>query len=697
MKTIETKIAKNGVTIYYAGGKRVSRAKAIEAATENRDGKTFIIEAESRMNIYGISIKSETTIYTSHDEVSTFYARIDSYHEQYTVKVECHSVFTTRDSDLAKKVLREIEDAFFAGVDGCKILLNGTVTIITKDFDASDYAVTNEAMEVATNAEIALANGTGTFSEVKQLCTDMLNHNFGSYVNADMHATCRLIINLINSLEDNELDGFYWAGYKFQDAYESAWAHVMSNLNDTLQYKGVDDEAQISAVWTHDLNSCKFNRRGLAHFINKVLNSDYARHIACYLKYYAKDAGTIADYIIPITNDNTATDADLLQKLDTSDYAVSNEDKENATMKTTDIEKFLAAKQEISYDTNNAGSKLWKKNIHRENGNIVTPSAYWFKTTKDNAAKILANYGLTIDSYLAAKKAWCDRELKKACEQMQIDEQARFIREKIFGESKPLDDNSVWQLIPSVDELNDVVTDNTAQETTTAESAPADDFNAKLAELKAKLDAAKKIYDEKELVHQEAKRAAQQAYNVYDDARLAIKKIYRQQRNSLKAKLEAVDDGKKIRKDCLEEAPDAVQLATDYQKTLDTVKVQIDADNFDYRAAKEHIENVYEDIKNCIEYWSQQYGLTQEQSEKIYIALHINAYFDDIDYQLRDKLVAEAERKNICDSLERAMTTALKKYQGFCRVKNLSAANREMACYRICRMAFKEVIHYDRA
>ena len=619
----------------------------------------------------------------------------------------------------------------------------------------------------------------------------------------------------------------------------------------------------------------------------------------------------------------------------------------------TDIEKFLAAKQEITYDTNASGAKIWKQNRA--------------KITKDNAAKILANYGLTIDSYLAAQKAWVDREVGKACTQMRIDDQAEHVRKKVFAECKPLDDNSVWKLIPDTTELNDSDTEPAETESDskannvgdlsdkaialfnsrlvafrianyyekernqmqaegykfiltvripelhpyrkfdfkednnyyknidalknygtlrihdnvwrlksitgellakgigendfaefinayataenesaskTADPAPAEDFDVKLAELKAKADNAKRALAKaqadcnkandnlKNFINEQAYNLKQKldnlslAYtitlkkdngatyrvNTFDNIYISAyrpgfdvefhfefwngKTIARYETHAqiqaviarLKAAIErgdseftfpTVDDLKpqtfeivpdaewtslfgrhhyyRIGDECLtydkagrfvevfnkklggyytskgefyyknksdnpdaiwegnrhkcteqtfwqimtaraddslEEAPDAVQVANDYQQTLDNVNAQINADNFDYVAAKEHIENVYEDVQNCIEYWSQQFGLTQKQSEKIYVTLHANADFDNIDRQLRDKLVANAQNEN---SLERAMEIALKKFQDFCRVKNLAAANRELACYQICRSAFKEVITCDRS
>ena len=294
MKTIETKIGASGAVTVKIDGKRA----------KFDDAKKIIAET-----MFG----GDTVEIIAHGK------RLDDekyYTGGFNHEKSCY-VFTDREGNEYSFCFADYGLTQFA-----KGQFNIAVTVTPKtaepaELDASEYDVSTEAFAIAVDAEIALANGTGTFGKVKDLCKDMLNFDFGSYVNADMHATCRLIINLINSLEDNELNGFYWAGYQFKDSYESAWANVMSYLADTLKYKGVDEKAEIGAVWTHDLNSCHFNRRGLAHFINKfITDSENTRHFACYLNGRA-----IADYIIPITYEIIS--ADPLHELDACEYAVS--------------------------------------------------------------------------------------------------------------------------------------------------------------------------------------------------------------------------------------------------------------------------------------------------------------------------------------------------------------------------------------
>lgn len=63
----------------------------------------------------------------------------------------------------------------------------------------------------------------------------------------------------------------------------------------------------------------------------------------------------------------------------------------------------------------------------------------------------------------------------------------------------------------------------------------------------------------------------------------------------------------------------------------------------------------------------------------------------DDDDELIDPPVKAVDAAHISDSLTRAMKTALEKFQGFCRAKNLTAAENELKLYNICRKAMTEL------
>ena len=86
----------------------------------------------------------------------------------------------------------------------------------------------------------------------------------------------------------------------------------------------------------------------------------------------------------------------------------------------------------------------------------------WFyygnRISGKRAAEILAEYGFTIEEYLVACQIANNYFRKVIAPQYKaIYEQAEFLAEKIWGESKPLDDDDdVFNALPAVDELNDV-------------------------------------------------------------------------------------------------------------------------------------------------------------------------------------------------------------------------------------------------
>lgn len=164
-KTIETKIAKNGVKLYYVDGKRTSREVALQAAADNREN-LFTIEYATRHTAYFTGrILDATQVYesTSKAVLKELELKIDEYHG-FTVKlhtigwVEICKLFN---KDYAKSLINKIENAFIRGEYGVKIDKYGKVSILTAPVVEPDpdlYAITPEAFDEAVNAEIQNAN-----------------------------------------------------------------------------------------------------------------------------------------------------------------------------------------------------------------------------------------------------------------------------------------------------------------------------------------------------------------------------------------------------------------------------------------------------------------------------------------------------------------------------------------------------------
>lgn len=98
---------------------------------------------------------------------------------------------------------------------------------------------------------------------------------------------------------------------------------------------------------------------------------------------------------------------------------------------------------------------------------------------------------------------------------------------------------------------------------------------------------------------------------------------------------------------------EAQDVATDAEIEMANYEV----DEFDYVEAAEHIKSVYDDVQMFIGICAERDGLTQEQSEQIYIALHINNDFMNIDCDLRDKLIAQYKEINAVEAEKNELPT----------------------------------------
>ena len=158
---VTTKLAKNGARLYYVDSKRVSRDKALESAAQNRVGNPFVVECDKEQNHYLIQGGIEKHIYTDRRTFDKLNIRIDNYHG-FTVYCGTCQLRTFACNTNAKNFAVQIEDAFINGEHGIKITVDGTISILPAEIDASDYAITTEAQDAAIEAETELAKSGDT-------------------------------------------------------------------------------------------------------------------------------------------------------------------------------------------------------------------------------------------------------------------------------------------------------------------------------------------------------------------------------------------------------------------------------------------------------------------------------------------------------------------------------------------------------
>lgn len=164
MKTIETKIAKNGTVNYYVDAKRVSRDTAIETADEQRGFSTCSINYDAcdyngnpvkesfKINRLNISVIIESLI---HDIAARVYVNGRTVKSFIAAKFNDEKVKAAKAE--ARRLMNEISNAYIAGATEITISLGHVVETIS-EVDAAEYAITVEAQDVAIDAEIELAN-----------------------------------------------------------------------------------------------------------------------------------------------------------------------------------------------------------------------------------------------------------------------------------------------------------------------------------------------------------------------------------------------------------------------------------------------------------------------------------------------------------------------------------------------------------
>lgn len=193
MKTIETKMATNGVKLYYVDGKRTSCEVALQAAADSREN-LFTIEYATRHNAYFTGrILDATQVYesTSKAVLKELELKIDEYHG-FAVKlhtigwVEICKLFN---KNYAKSLINKIENAFIRGEYGVKIDTYGKVSILPAPViepNPDDYAVSPDAFDEAVNAEIELANNKHTpeFKYYLQSCRPIAGAVPNGYISA---------------------------------------------------------------------------------------------------------------------------------------------------------------------------------------------------------------------------------------------------------------------------------------------------------------------------------------------------------------------------------------------------------------------------------------------------------------------------------------------------------------------------------
>lgn len=328
------------------------------------------------------------------------------------------------------------------------------------------------------------------------------------------------------------------------------------------------------------------------------------------------------------------TGADHARNLDSHDNETATDANENTP---------------VSINTPDAKAIFDKVVKVRRHGirHLTTKQGYhmWFiwggLISKQDASRRLAQHGFTIDEFIAAESIADKYEEEIDFPRfLAIRKQADFLKDKIDRESKPSVDEMPALFPVEVGDLDDELIDPPV-------TTHADDFEA---ELEARY---------------EAFMAAQPAEVKELNAKLA--------ESTLKSDMWVhVTDGVGNLYGCF------------IRGVLNAVRVEYNAEpegirGYTLRYLNDEPMEIYDtfaQVKAAIE----QFKAAIERGDS------------EFTFPTVDELTEpEIDKTATADSLTRAMTIALEKYQDFCRVGNLTAATNELSLYNICRKAMTEL------
>lgn len=592
--TIETKIAKNGAVNFYANGKRVSRAKAIEIATANRQGAPFTVVYFAYNTKVGNVTENTITVGNlvisvaskAHRYDMFFEVMIDNVRVAFTGGYKTDATAVKNAKVNANVIANAIVAAYINGATGVKIVA-GNVEILSaaEENDVEDELIDEPEITAKTTtveAEITADNNVN----VEKNGTQMVIVPIADY------NTC---LTWAEKISNGQLDTVTQIATHIKKWFDA----------------DINKAAVIDTIKADDLNGF---RKFLAQF-NFLVKDD-------------------AGYLHKLYSYN---DECVLAEIPTSEYS-------NVETEAANVESELPT-GEITVDS---GAEAWSLvGKHFPKGNLEFYRAYKGFNNEDK-------FCYTLDEIIYVHVTCTpDNSRVELIEVINTYESG--------SKRKPL---TVY--IKPAPASDDAVTNNVVETCATVQiatdSAPVDDFSAKLAALDAEIAEA-----------ENARNAAKAAYNKADA----------EARNAIAARQEFLDNvagnlTRKLQAACVNN--DFIQTTTIHGRLYtigDFGNVYIDPTangdfafvTYDNRTLARYdtpaqIEAVIARIKDTI-----------DRKDVVF-------YFPTID---------ELNKPATADSLTRAMKIALDCYKGFCYVGNLTAAERELILYNICRKAMTKL------
>lgn len=494
MKKIETKIAKNGTKMYYVEGKRVSREIAIQTAADNRGG-AFIINREKRTSVYSVVSYVESGTYTSTDtyEFNKIYFKTTYNGTELWVNPNTEKfgqvVFESYNKEFVKDVAAAIEAAFISGEKGVTVKVNGTVEILTDEADPDNYAVSQEALEVATNAEIE-AMKVAREERIKAAQKEVADYIAKIDEQEKQEKVAAFERELAEYYAERELaNNEHVPEYKYYIKSRRPIAGAVpkgyiSATEGEMKAYSLCTDGSVSrvprkvvfgvAVYDHPLSDEQIinydlhvDPRNPNSIIKGSENDKEETQMTIEIPAEGKHEFTIGDdtvcffngkfhsvfslkYHMAIVRDlvgirhHCIFDADETELYDVATHETSYDNFMEILHQRGNREKLLALRKDYSIT-----DRLSANNNHM-----------WYVNGKRSGQvkvyNLLETYGLTIAEFLAEDEAYINERIAAGAARIAIEDQANFLKDKIARDAKPCDDNDdVFNLIPAVDAFDD--------------------------------------------------------------------------------------------------------------------------------------------------------------------------------------------------------------------------------------------------
>lgn len=520
--------------------------------------------------------------------------------------------------------------------------------------NVDDYAVSTEAQDVATDAEIELANNTTALVPVEfynrqKVFEQQLTGNYSTTINGEFVTFKNFSIVRIDA--SNKLNMTYHHDSKNKifrlGGHKIAAAKIAANY--VLKEQAVEQGKAFHAFFDNVNQTGNF-----FDVVSIVTYADGVDHNFCKSFDTLPQATDHINQILANFPDINATIVIKSTLKSYGNYKTAIYRRNNDGTVTADIPDTQAFR---NYSTTEIKSRLTDT----------------LKAIRDND-----DFMKTVALDKTANSIWYN--LYDACSDLRhtykILEFCLHDGTPRFEDFNNLDD--IANLIPSVNAFDQPDDDDelidTPDVTETVIEEKIDDFAAKLAALKAERDAAEADFELKISARKAAEKAEDLAADKFNAARRAYEKFGDDKAKELRNKLITSD---------IRATNDLLiydQEGSVYCPALKSLDIWFFRDKFEIRCDKEASSIVYKFATYD----------TPEQVTAAIDQLKVAIAHDKQDFQfptvddLNQPLVLPT---NISDSLERAMKIAQSKFQDFCRTGQLTRAEHELKLYNICRRA----------